>query len=184
MGFRGDHSTARRVVFAALAVLIALAVYGFFTVRPWTQGIWDPVGIERLGFYTGLFAGVATPVLILAPWALAPLAATVAVAGTILAAGWAATLAPLLFLASAWALGWLLLRPKERSLEAHLLSTLLGVAVYVWLMTLTARLPIHYAWVWLPTLSLPLLCPTAGVSATISAWCCSALFWACTGWWF
>jgi hypothetical protein len=145
------------MVFAALAASIALAVYGFFTVRPWTQGIWDPVGIERLGFYIGLFAGVATPVLILAPWALAPLAATVALAGTILAAGWAATLAPLLFLSSAWALGSFLLRPKERSLEAHLLSTLLGVAVYVWLMTLTARLPIQYAWAWLLLLALPLL---------------------------
>ncbi len=148
---------AGRVVSAVLAALIALEVYGFFAVRPWTQPIWYPVGIERFGYYTGLFVGVAAPVLILVPWALAPLAVMAAAAGTILAAGWAAALAPLLFLAASWSLGSLLLRSKERTLETNLLAALLGIGVYLWVMTLTARLSIHYAWVWLVALAVPLL---------------------------
>jgi len=59
MGFRGDDGAAGRVVSAVLAALMGLAVYGFFTARPWTQPIWYPIGIERFGFYTGLFVGVA-----------------------------------------------------------------------------------------------------------------------------
>jgi hypothetical protein len=157
MEFSGDDSMAGRVVSAVLVALIAIEVYGFLTVRPWTQAIWYPIGIERFGFYAGVFVGVATPVLILAPWALAPVAVILAAAGTVCAVGWAATLAPLLFLASAWSLGSLLLRSQERALEANLLSTLLGIGIYVWLMTLTARLHIHYASVWLVLLLAPLM---------------------------
>jgi hypothetical protein len=163
MAVRGDDSTAGRAVLAGLVALIALEVYGFLTVRPWTQIVWYPIGIERFGFYAGLFVGIATPVLILAPWALAPLAVILAAAGTIHAVGWAAALAPLLFLASAWSLGSLLLRGKEESIEARLLSTLLGIGVYVWLMTLASRLHIHYAAAWLVLLLVPLL--WSGLSA-------------------
>lgn len=156
MGLSGDDSTVRRAVSTVLAALIALEIYGFVTLRPWTQPIWYANGMERFGFYAGMFIGVATPLVILAPWALAPLAVMLVATGTILAAGWAATLAPLLFLASAWSLGSLLLRDRKRSLEAGLLSTLLGIGLYVWLMTLTARLHIHYAAVWLVLLAAPL----------------------------
>ena len=139
-----------------LVTLIALEIYAFVTLRLWTQPIWYANGMERFGFYAGMFIGIATPVVILVPWMLVPLAVLLAAVGTILAAGWAAPLAPLLFLASAWSLGSLLLGDRKRSLESGLLATVLGIAVYVWLMTWTARLHIHYAAVWIVVLALPL----------------------------
>ena len=135
-----------------LLALIAIEIYGFFDANLWKQQIWYPAGIERLRFFLGLFVGVATPVAIVAPWALAPLAAALFAAGTIHAVGWAAALTPVLFLVSAWSLGSLLLRNREQ----HVLAALTGAGVYVLAMTLTARLPIHYWWVWLIALAAPL----------------------------
>ncbi|HUK14847.1 MAG TPA: hypothetical protein VLW65_00465 [Bryobacteraceae bacterium] len=147
MGSRGDHSTAGRAASAVLLALVAVEAYGLVNGHLWSQEIWYPAGIERFRFFLGLFVGVATPVVVLAPWALAPLAALLVATGTIFAVGWAAALAPVLFIASSWSLGRLLLRGKSIPL-----ATLLGAGVYVLLMTLTARLPIHYPWVWLVVL--------------------------------
>ena len=151
MGSRGDHSTAGRAASAVLLALVAVEAYGLFSGHLWGQEIWYPAGIERFRFFLGLFVGIATPVVVLAPWALAPLAALLVAGGTIFAVGWAAALAPVLFIASSWSLGRLLLRGKSAPL-----ATLLGAGVYVLLMTLTARLPIHYPWVWLVVLLAPL----------------------------
>jgi len=139
------------VASAILLALIAIEIYGFVTTHPWTQEIWYPIGLARLRFYAGLFAGIATPLVIFVPWALAPLAAILVAAGTIHAVGWAATVAPLLFLASSYSLGSRLVRRSDFAL-----ATLLGASVYVFLMTVTARLPIHYWWAWLIVLALPL----------------------------
>src|ERR1051326_4295437 len=99
---RGDHSTAGRALTAILFALIAVEIYGFFTAEPWHQTIWYPEGLERLRYFTTVFLGIATPVAILAPWALTPLAAIVIAGCTIHAVGWAATIAPALLVASSW----------------------------------------------------------------------------------
>ena len=139
-----------------MLALVAVELFGFFSGALWRQEIWYPDGIARFRFYTALFLGVATPIVVLVPWLVIPLAVTFVAAATIHAVGWAATLAPLLFLVSAWALGSLILRAKEKTVENALLATLLGAGVYVLLMTLTARLQIHYWWVWLAILIVPL----------------------------
>ena len=149
---------AARAACAALLALVAVELFGFLSGHPWTQEIWYPEGIARFRFYTALFIGVATPVVILAPWLVVPLAVAFTAAATVHAVGWAATLAPLLFLVSAWSLGSLLLRSKDKKLETQLIATLLGSGIYVLLMTLTARLPIHYRSVWLPVMLAPLTC--------------------------
>lgn len=153
---RGDHSTAARAAFVALLALAGVELFGFFGGHLWRQEIWYADGIARFRFYTALFIGVATPVVVLAPWLVAPLTVVFVAAATIHAIGWAATLAPLLFLISSWSLGSLLVRKKQKTIESALIATLLGAGVYVLLMTLTARLPVHYWWVWLALLVAPL----------------------------
>lgn len=147
---------AARAACAALLALVAVELFGFFSGHPWRQDIWYADGVARLRFYTALFIGIATPVVVLAPWLLGPLTLAFTAAATVHAVGWAATLTPLLFLISSWSLGAMLLRTKDKAIESALLATLLGAGIYVLLMTLTARLPVHYWWVWLPVLLAPL----------------------------
>jgi hypothetical protein len=132
-----------------LLALIGIEIYGFIATHPWTQEIWYPIGIARFRFYAGLFTGFATPLVILVPWTLAPVAVLFVAAGTIHAVGWTAGLAPLLFLASSYSLGSVFIKRQSAPL-----ATLLGASIYVLLMTVTARLPIHYWWTWLLVLIL------------------------------
>jgi len=152
-----------------LVVLIAIEIYGFAAAHLWTQEIWYPAGVEHFRFFVGLVVGVATPLVILAPWLLAPLAAIFVAASTIHAVGWAAALTPALFLLSAGSLGSLIFRAKQRPTESALLATLLGSSIYVLLMTLTARLPVHYWWVWLLVLLAPLTYVRAAVRNLIQS---------------
>ena len=137
-------------------MLAGLEVYGLASGRLLAQQIWYPEGLARFRFYLGAFLAAALPLLLMVPWAFAPLAGLTALAAAMVLAGPPAVLAPALFLLSAYAIGSRLLRPNKRSIETSLCSTLAGIAVYIFLMTLIARLPVHYPAVWLALLALPI----------------------------
>jgi putative flippase GtrA len=137
---------------AVIAVLAGVEVYGFRTSHLFAQEIWAPQGWARLLQFGALYAAVATAVLILAPWIFAGLAVALLLVLTVIAVGPAAILAVLFFLLSAWSLGYLAGRHKD-----PLLSTLLGIAAYVFPMPFVARLPVNYAWVYASVLALPIL---------------------------
>lgn len=139
----------------AVAVVVAAAVvveaYGFATVNLFVPYIWWPNGTRRLIRYGCVFAEFGLPLLLMAPWAFAGTAAAALIALTALAAP-AGLAASGLFLLSAWALGSKILRRGSAGLRI-----LLGTGIYMFAMTLVARMPIHYPAVWAAVLAVPIV---------------------------
>lgn len=123
-----------------------------------SQHLWDKEGFWRAARYTGLYLGVALPLLALVPWLL-PMAVLVALLALSTAAvGPAATGSALLFFVSAYSLGSLLLRPQAPiSSTTRLVATLTGISIYVLLMYAMARQPWNYPVMWGVLLALPVL---------------------------
>ncbi len=161
--------------FAALAALIvaaavALEFRGFRAGNLFDANIWDPQGMRRLLHYIAVFLAVAVPIMLFVPWSFTGLAVGLAAVGTAIAAGPMAPLAVLFFLISASALGSLLLRAdNDDSLPSQALATLLGTSVYIFLMTLMARVAVNYALVWALLLFIPILYDFRGVFRRIRA---------------
>src|ERR1017187_52378 len=169
------------LILAVLAMLVALEVYGLRTSHLFSQEIWDPEGRARLPQFAALFLAAATALLILAPWILAGLAVALLVVLTAIGVGPLAFLAVVFFLLSAWSLGcivgrtpWSARVPLDPLLAGggvgrgpggppHLLSILLGMAIYIFLMPFAARLPVNYAWVYTLVLALPILANRASL---------------------
>jgi hypothetical protein len=174
----GQPSASRTVlgaVFAALVAVIAAAAV-FLEVRGFRSGnlldadIWDPQGMRRLVHYIAVFLVIAVPVMALVPWSFTGLVVALAAFGTALAAGPVAPLAVLFFLISACAIGSLLLgRSNDDSLPSQALATLLGTAVYIFLMTFLARLPVNYPLVWAVLLAAPIAADFARVRRRLAA---------------
>jgi glycosyltransferase involved in cell wall biosynthesis len=159
------------LILAALVALVAVEVFGFRTGHLFSQEIWAPEGRARLLEFGALYVGAATALLILAPWIFAGLAAALLAVLTAIAIGPAALLAVVFFLLSAWSLGDLIVGRPPRSPRvpldplpagepapvSHLLSLLLGMSIYVFLMPFAARLPVNYGWVYALVMALPIL---------------------------
>ncbi len=159
------------LVYAVLAGALSLEAYGFATAHLFSQEIWQPAGLHRAGRFAGIYLAFALPVLLLVPWSFVALVAAVSLAGAALAIGPQALFAVVLFLVSACALGSMLLgRARDSSPETHLSATLLGIAVYFLLMTLLARLPVHYPAVWIVLLATPVLLDRGGVWRRLAQW--------------
>jgi len=144
----------------ALVFVGALAseAHGFFTGKLFSQNVWDPVGVERFLTYTGVFLGVALPILTIAPWSFAALIAGSAAVGTAIAIGPVALLAVSYYLVSSCALGSRMLgRGQDDAPVSQLLATLLGAAAWIFAMTLVARMPVNYPVVWAGLLAVPVL---------------------------
>src|ERR1035441_2896927 len=182
---RGDRAPWVRfytwLILAVLAMLVALEVYGLRTSHLFSQEIWDPEGRARLPQFAALFLAAATALLILAPWIFAGLAVALLVVLTAIGVGPLAFLAVVFFLLSACSLGcivgrtpWSARVPLDPLLAGggvgrgpggppHLLSILLGMAIYIFLMPFAARLPVNYAWVYALVLALPILANRASL---------------------
>jgi hypothetical protein len=154
------------------AILIAVTVseiHGFATGHLFSQMIWYPWGERRLGHFAALFAAWSLPVLIVVPWTYASALAALIALATVMATGPLAVAAIVFFLVSACALGSKLLSLDRRgkaelpSPEAHICATLLGIAIYAFGMTLTARIPVNYPAVWAAVLAIPILLDARGV---------------------
>src|ERR1017187_2450136 len=158
------------VVLVSLGVL-AMEVYGFRTGNLFSQEIWLPIGIKRFTRFIGMYLGVSVPVLLLAPWSFAGLIAGLATVGTAVSVGPQALLAVAFFLVSSCALGSRLLGRKHGDdRQSQLFSTLLGMAVWILLMYLLARLPVNYATAWAALLAIPILLDLRGAWRRLTRW--------------
>ena len=120
--------------------VVCLEAYGLATGKLFSQEVWSPAGLAGWLRFTGVFAAVATPILILAPWAFATVAIAAAAVFTAVTVGVPAILAAAFFLLSADSLG---------------LGLLTGVALYIVPMPFLARLPVNYWWVYAAVLAIP-----------------------------
>jgi hypothetical protein len=173
-----------RARFSWLVLLVSLGVLcaearGLATSALFSQEIWNPDGLRRLIKYTGLYLAWATPLLILAPWAFAAVAAGLGVFFTGIAVGPLALLAPAFLLISACALGSRIMgRTAERSglelnrptAETHLCATLLGMGVYIFPMPFLARLPVNYPWLYAGLLAIPVVLDVGGCWRRMRSW--------------
>jgi hypothetical protein len=181
---RKDQFTARTRFFSWIVLLVSLGIlcaeaWGLATGGLFSQEIWYPDGLWRLIKYTGLYLAWATPVLILAPWALAALVAGLGAFFTGIAVGPLALLASAYLLISACALGSRIMcrtqgrtaercslelnrQTREQTRETHLLATLLGMGVYIFLMPFLARLPVNYPWFYAGLLAVPVVLDPGG----------------------
>jgi hypothetical protein len=154
-----------------LAAGVAIEIHGFRIGNLFAPDLWEPAGMGRFKHYICLFLVIAIPVLVFAPWCFTGLIVALATVGTVLAAGPLALLAVVYFLISASALGSRILgRAQDTSLPTQTLATLVGTAVYIFLMTLLARLPVNYPVVWVALLTLPIAWDWTGVRLRIAAW--------------
>jgi hypothetical protein len=159
------------VVLLAVLCLVGVEAYGFAHGHLFGQHIWDADGLKKLIRLLGWFAAVAGSILLVVPWLLAPLIVVVIALLTTFAVGPLPVLAVSFFLLSACALGMRLLGPgAEETAENYLLATLLGTAVYIFLMTLLARVPVHYAASWGALLALPILADLRGCGRRLLYW--------------
>jgi putative flippase GtrA len=156
----------------AVVFLGALAVeaHGFRTATLFSQEVWVPIGVKRFLKYIGMFVGVAVPILMMAPWSFAGLIAGLAIVGTAFAIGPLALLAVAFYLISSCALGSRLLGDRDGAPASQLFATLLGAAVWIFAMTLTARIPVHYPAVWAGLLAIPVLLDWRGVRRRLENW--------------
>ena len=153
-------------VLAAAAIgLLAICLFGFFANKMWMHPGWSPVGWLRLMRYTGIFAAVSLPLMWFRPSAFAPIAAALFILATAVALGPLALSAVVLFLLSAWALGSTLLRR-----DSDLCAVLLGMAVFIFLMTFLVRLPVNYPGVYFALLAIPIAINARAVGKRLAFW--------------
>jgi len=158
-------------VLLVLLAAIALEVYGFRTASIFSQHIWEPIGFKRFTRYIGMFLAIAVPVLLMVPWTFAALITSLAVAGTAASVGLQPMLAVAFYLVSSCALGSLLLgRKHDDSPDSQIFSTLLGIGVWIFLMTLVARTHVNYPAAWAAVLAVPILLDLRGTWRRITRW--------------
>ena len=148
-----------QAVLAAFAVVLLAVVWHGFRVEPLLANSgWSPVGRYRLFHYTKIFWTVSLAILAIAPAAFAPIVAVLIAVATAIALGPLALLAVAAFLIASCALGSKLLgESADPSADSQLCATLLGIAIYIFLMTFLVRLPVNYPAVYLILLAIPVL---------------------------
>ena len=172
-GRRAPAGLTTAVIAAVFLGALAVEAYGFRTSALFSQDVWEPIGVKRFLKYIGMFLGLSVPLLLMVPWSFPALIGGLTVVGTAFGIGPVALLAVGLYLASSCAVGTRLLgRRYGEGPEAQIFATLLGAAVWIFVMTLTARIPLNYPAVWAALLGIPVVLDWRG------AWRRIGLLWA------
>jgi hypothetical protein len=138
-----------RIFLLVLVVLLGVEVFGFATANPIHLNAWYPEGPWRLVQFAGIYSACATTILILLPWIFVRLFTSVLVVLTAIALGPSTLLAVALLLVSAWCLG------RALGLTSYI-ALLAGLSIYLFAMSIVARLPVHYPAVYLIVLVVPI----------------------------
>jgi hypothetical protein len=150
---------------------VGVEIHGFRTTPLFAQEIWYPIGLKRFTRYIGEYLALAVPLLLMVPWTFAGLMGALLLLLTAISVGPQPLLSAGFFLISSCALGSILLgRSKTGSVTIQLCATLLGSGVYVFLMTLMARLPVNYSLVWGILLAIPVAADFPGVWRRLTGW--------------
>ena len=129
------------------------------------------LGHYRLIHYTKIFWASSLLVFLTVPSIFAPFVVLLVLWATAVALGPLALLSVVAFLIASCALGSMLLRTSgDPSPERQLCATLLGIGVYIFLMTFLARLPLNYPAVYVVLLAAPVLVDIRGVWRRLRSW--------------
>ncbi len=142
----------RRAAIAIFVLLCAIAIYGFAHTGLFAQELWRNGGLERWGWFTLAFWAIAAPVAWLRPSWLLPVVGAAAL-------GWAewwcwqffdplAPVAVLYFLGSCYFLG---------RLFARRYALLVGLAAWIFLISIAAHFPVNRAWFYAAAFAIPYL---------------------------
>src|ERR1017187_3655753 len=162
-----------RALLAALAIaLLGIVLHGFQADRLLLRHSgWTHVGRYRLIHYAKIYWTASLAILLTVPSAFAPIVVLLVVVATAVAIGPIALLAVAAFLLASNALGSKVLGASgDSSPDNQLCATLLGIAVYIFLMTFLARLPVNYRAVYLILLAIPVLIDMRGVGRRLVSW--------------
>ncbi len=144
--------SAKTLAWILLALLLAAGGYGFLHERLWAQSMWSETGGERFFAYAIVFWIAAGLILRLGPRWLGPIVPAAALLYTAWWTGPAAPLAVLYFLGSCFCLG----RRLAREADAPT-ATLLGAAVWMFLIWIALHFPVNTRGVYAAALLLPYL---------------------------
>ena len=166
-----DPRPLAAVVAAVFVGALAIEAHGFLTATLFSQDVWVPIGVTRFLKYIGIFLGASVPLLTMVPWSYATAIGGFTAVGTAVAIGPMALLAVVFYLGSSCALGSRLLGRKHGDApESQLLATLLGTAVWIFAMSLVARIPVNYPAVWAGLLAVPVVLDWRGAWRRLGRW--------------
>ncbi len=152
------------------AILLGVVLYGLRGIGLRNSG-WTLLGRHRLIHYTWMFGAASLAILSFIPWAFPAIVTVLILIATAAAIGPAAPLATAAFLLASCALGTKLLQGRDdSSAEMQLSGTLLGMGVYIFLMTFLARLPLNYPAVYAAMLAIPLLLDLRATWRRLASW--------------
>ncbi|MCL4795387.1 MAG: hypothetical protein KJZ84_12565 [Bryobacteraceae bacterium] len=135
----------RILLWSLLIAGCATAAYGIFSAGWLNQQIWLPEGAALMAAFAGAYVVLSALLIWRAPHRFLPAVAAVVIGYSLVAAGPLAVAGVLLVLLAACATGGLLLRNQPRArLDMPSALIVLGLAVWVFWLTVTARFPIHY----------------------------------------
>ena len=166
------------IIGATLAAVLLLEAHGLSASNLFVADIWESQGMGRFLHFIALFLLISVPLMVLVPWSYTGFVVALTAAATAWAAGPMALIGVLLFLAAAGAVGARLLgKTLDTSLPSQALAIMTGTAVYMFLMTFLARLPVNYPFVWVLLLAVPIALDWSGVrqrSRALAGWLRSA----------
>ena len=133
----------------ALAAGVLLTAFGLWSRHLFAQTLWTPAGLQRFAWLAAAWlAWSLVAISLLRRWFL-PATIGVLALGLCVSLGFAPIGAVLLFLISGWKLGSLLIREAEApTLSDALLRTLLGVGVWMTLLSIAVHFRMNYGLVY------------------------------------
>ena len=145
---------------AVLALFVALTAYGFDQAKLFRQEIWTPAGLRRFLIFAACYWFCFALFAVWKRRVFSAFVLTAALAYTILATGPLAPLAVMFVVLSSLVLGQSILKhfsvPDDDAVTA-ILATLLGLSLYMFVLSIAALAPVNYPAVYLAALALPLI---------------------------
>ena len=140
-------------LWVALILTSAVSGYGLWSERLFEQETWSPLGLSRLAQVGTAYLCVAVAVYFWKPSYATPLFLLLAALHCFAGVGPLAPLCVLFFLCSSFLLGRLLF-PADDVID-HLLTLLLGIAIWILLIGTAAHFPVNTPYSYLAAFSIP-----------------------------
>jgi len=148
-------SLTQALAWIVLGALAGISAYGFCSARLFSQWIWLPSGLGRLGAFSACYAAIVTVLILWRPRWLRAVMLGIPLTYTLVAVGVIAPVAAAYVLLSALMFGrWILRAPTN---EDDLPALFVGLSVWVALVSLAVRFPINYPAVYAVALAVPIV---------------------------